>query len=179
MLRMTKNDIEFIKEVGRLKQTSDVENRNLVLQYRNGNKDAMTELMGGMIKFVSSLAKKQFLSYQGDLYTIHDLIAAGCLGIEKAIWNFDPNANTKFTSYAYWWILKMMYEEKKTWGSMCVSLDDPLEGINFYGSNAYDYADCSTLKDILSEEEVNERINLLRLKQRRKPKSEESDTETN
>lgn len=176
---MTKTDMDFIKEVGQLKQTSDVENRNLILQYKNGNKDAMTELMGGMIKFVSALAKKQYLSYQGDLYTIHDLIAAGCLGIEKAIWNFDPNANTKFTSYAYWWILKMMYEEKKTWGSICVSLDDPLEGINFYGSNAYDYADCSTLKDILSEDDVNERINLLRLKQKRKPKSEESDTEDN
>lgn len=172
---MTKIENDFIKAVGALHQTSDAENRDLVRQYKNGNKDAMTQLMGGMIKFVSMLAKKQFYSYQGDLYTVHDLIAAGCIGIERAVWNFNPDANTKFTSYAYWWILKMMYEEKKTWGSICISLDDPITGVNFYGGSPYDYSDCNTLKDTLNEDDVNERINLLRLKQKRVKKPKDGD----
>ena len=172
---MTKNDMDFIKEVGRLGQTDDLQNRALVIEYRNGNKDAMTQLMSGMMKFVCTLAKKQFAFYNGDMYTIHDLIASGCIGIEKATMAFNPEAGTKFTSYAYWWILKMMYEEKKTWGLGTISLDDPIEGINFYGSNGYDYADCHSLKDILSEDEVNERISLLRLKQKKKSKIKDGD----
>lgn len=172
---MTKTDMDFIKQVGKLKQTTDNENRDLVKLYLSGDKDALTNLIEGMLKMVSMMAKKQYYSYTGDMYTIHDLIAAGCLGIERATNNFDPNAKTKFTSYAYWWIMKMMYEEKKKWGMMCVSLDDPLSGAELMGFNPYDYSDCNTLKDILNEDDVNEQIALLRMKGKRKIKQKDGD----
>ena len=167
---MTKTDMDFIKQVGKLKQTTDNENRDLVNLYLSGDKDALTKLIAGMLKMVSMMAKKQYYSYTGDMYTIHDLIAAGCLGIERATNNFDSNAKTKFTSYAYWWIMKMMYEEKKKWGMMCESLDDELRGGELQGYNSPDYCDCHTLKDILIEDDVNERIALLRMKGKKKTK---------
>lgn len=162
--------MEFIKQVGKLKQTTDNENRELVKLYLSGDKDALTKLIAGMLKMVSMMAKKQYYTYDGDMYTIHDLIASGCIGIEKATNNFNPDAKTKFTSYAYWWIAKMMYEEKKKWGMMCISLDDPLNGAELMGFNPYDYSDCNSLKDLLNEDDVNEQINLLRMKAKKKTK---------
>lgn len=166
---MTKNEMTFIKEVGLLTETNDVENRQLVYNYVNGDKNSMTRLMSGMIKLICKLAKQQINSYEGDLYTIHDLISAGCIGLEKACWKFDPNANTKFSSYSYWWIIKYMYEEKKHWGIMDLSLDDPLP------PNLCMDAEYHTLKDILNEDEVNERINMLRMKAKKNINKEQID----
>ena len=39
---------------------------------------------------------------QGD---IEDLFQAGCIGLVKAYRKYDPTKNTKFTSYAYKYIL--------------------------------------------------------------------------
>jgi len=58
------------------------------------------ELVEGNLRFVITIAKQ----YQNQGLDFPDLIAEGNLGLMKAIRNFDWNKNTRFISYAVWWV---------------------------------------------------------------------------
>ena len=79
--------------------TSEQE-KSLIRQYREGNLDALGELLEGNIRFVVSVAK----NYQGNGLDIPELIAAGTEGLVKAAQNFDETQGFRFLAYAIWWI---------------------------------------------------------------------------
>lgn len=58
------------------------------------------EIIEGNLRFVITIAKQ----YQNQGLDFPDLIAEGNLGLMKAIRNFDWNKNTRFISYAVWWV---------------------------------------------------------------------------
>jgi RNA polymerase primary sigma factor len=67
---------------------------------RQGDQEAMQELVKRNLRFVISVAKK----YQNRGLPLSDLIGEGNVGLLTAARKFDPDQGVKFISYAVWWI---------------------------------------------------------------------------
>jgi RNA polymerase primary sigma factor len=67
---------------------------------RQGDPEAMHELIKRNLRFVISVAKK----YQNRGLLLTDLIGEGNVGLLTAARKFDPDQGVKFISYAVWWI---------------------------------------------------------------------------
>lgn len=67
---------------------------------REGDPEAMQELVKRNTRFVISVAKK----YQNRGLSLPDLIGEGNVGLLTAARKFDPDHGVKFISYAVWWI---------------------------------------------------------------------------
>ena len=72
------------------------ENERLLAEAKNGNEEAMKCLIELNLPLVSALTKK-FLN-RG--YEYEDIFQIGCIGLVKAVNNFDPEFNVKFSTYA-------------------------------------------------------------------------------
>lgn len=71
-------------------------NISLIMQARDGDKDALNRLIENNLPLVSSISKK-FLN-RG--YDYEDIFQVGCIGLVKAVNNFQPKFNVKFSTYA-------------------------------------------------------------------------------
>lgn len=71
-------------------------NLELLIKAKDGSKYALEELVKINMPLVSAISKK-FLN-RG--YEYDDIFQIGCMGLVKAINNFDPNFNVKFSTYA-------------------------------------------------------------------------------
>ncbi len=80
----------------KLKVISESTKRELLTEARNGNKNARTELINGNLKLVLSVIQS-FNSRGADC---NDLFQVGCIGLIKAVDNFDTNLDVKFSTYA-------------------------------------------------------------------------------
>jgi RNA polymerase sporulation-specific sigma factor len=72
------------------------DNISLIERSRNGDKTALNILIENNLPLVSAISKK-FLN-RG--YEYEDIFQIGCMGIIKAINNFDSKFNVKFSTYA-------------------------------------------------------------------------------
>ena len=72
------------------------DNDRLLLDAKNGDKDAMDKLIKLNLPLVSSISKK-FIN-RG--YEYEDIYQIGSIGLVKAIQNFDASFNVKFSTYA-------------------------------------------------------------------------------
>lgn len=68
----------------------------LFKKYKEGDKQAKEELINGNLKLVLSILKK----YNNRVDNMDDLFQIGCIGLIKAIDNFDTSFNVKFSTYA-------------------------------------------------------------------------------
>lgn len=80
----------------KLKVISESKKRELLAEARNGNKEARTELINGNLKLVLSVIQS-FNSRGADP---NDLFQVGCIGLIKAVDNFDMSLDVKFSTYA-------------------------------------------------------------------------------
>lgn len=69
--------------------------------------EARDKLIVSNLRFVVTLAKKLSKSHEH----IQKLISAGNLGLMTAVDKFDLSRNTRFLTYAAWWIRKEMMDE--------------------------------------------------------------------
>ena len=79
-----------------LKVLSNEEMNNLFFRLSCGDKKAKEELVNGNLKLVLSLLKK----YNNRTDNMDDLFQIGCIGLIKAIDNFDLSHNVRFSTYA-------------------------------------------------------------------------------
>lgn len=79
-----------------LKVLSNEEMIVLFNKYKQGDKFAKDDLINGNLKLVLSILKK----YNNRVDNMDDLFQIGCIGLIKAIDNFDTSFNVKFSTYA-------------------------------------------------------------------------------
>lgn len=94
---IAKNKVEITGiNTSEIKVLTDKEKKQLFIKYKNGDKNARNELVQGNLKLVLSILKK----YQNRTDNMDDLFQIGCVGLLKAIDNFDLKHEVKFSTYA-------------------------------------------------------------------------------
>ena len=79
-----------------LKALSNEEMTSLFQKFQKGEKDAKNRLFEGNIRLVLSILKR----FNTDENNINDMFQIGCVGLIKAIDNFDLNVGVCFSTYA-------------------------------------------------------------------------------
>ena len=80
----------------KLKVLTNEEMVDLFKKYKEGDKFAKEDLVNGNLKLVLSILKK----YNSRCDNMDDLFQVGCIGLIKAIDNFDLSFDVKFSTYA-------------------------------------------------------------------------------
>ena len=79
-----------------LKVLSDEEKRSLLLRSKAGDKKAREELICGNLRLVLSIVQR----FSGRRECMDDLFQVGCIGLMKAVDNFNTDLDVKFSTYA-------------------------------------------------------------------------------
>ena len=79
-----------------LKTLSNDEMNRLFIEMKNGSKEAKDKLVEGNLKLVLSILKR----FKTNANNINDMFQIGCIGLIKAIDNFDLSLNVCFSTYA-------------------------------------------------------------------------------
>lgn len=96
----------YFDEIKKCKQLTRQEEKNLSERIKNGDEDAVTELINANLKFVVNIAKM----YRKSGVPFSDLISEGNIGLIKAAKKFNSEHDVKFISYAVWWIKSSIQE---------------------------------------------------------------------
>jgi len=80
----------------RLKVLTDEEKHNLLLKTRAGDEQARKELINGNLRLVLSIVQR----FTGRRENLDDLFQVGCIGLVKAVDNFNVEMDVKFSTYA-------------------------------------------------------------------------------
>lgn len=91
---------KYLNDVSQEKMITAEDEVALAKRIKQGDQDALDELVRANLRFVVSVAKQ----YQGQGMQLPDLIAEGNLGLIKAAERYDESRGFKFISYAVWWI---------------------------------------------------------------------------
>ena len=79
----------------KLKVLKNEETAELLKKAKAGDKKAREELIKGNLRLVLSVIQK--FSNRGE--NVDDLFQVGCIGLMKAIDNFDTSLNVRFSTY--------------------------------------------------------------------------------
>lgn len=90
----------YYQDLRNCKPLTKEEERDLIKQAQTGNIQARNKIVKSNLKFVFDVAKK----YKGKGISLSDLISEGNNGLFIAIDKFDLTKDTKFITYAVFWI---------------------------------------------------------------------------
>ena len=91
------NKVEIASvNTAKLPVLTNKEKNELLVQIRNGNKEARERFINGNLRLVLSVIQR----FNGRGENIDDLFQVGCVGLIKAIDNFDTTLNVQFSTYA-------------------------------------------------------------------------------
>ncbi len=79
-----------------LKVLSDDEKKALLLRTKQGDENARRELISGNLRLVLSVVQR----FTGRRENLDDLFQVGCIGLVKAVDNFNIELDVKFSTYA-------------------------------------------------------------------------------
>ena len=88
---------------------SNKEKEELLREIKNGNKDAREKFVEGNLRLVLSVVQR----FSGRGENPDDLFQIGCVGLIKAIDNFDISLNLQFSTYAVPMIIRRNKEAFK------------------------------------------------------------------
>ncbi len=80
----------------KLKTLTDSEKRELLIKSRNGDEKAREALIDGNLRLVLSIIQR----FTNRRENLDDLFQVGCIGLIKAIDNFNTELSVKFSTYA-------------------------------------------------------------------------------
>ncbi len=83
-------------DTSKLTVLNESEKDQLLVKAKNGDKKAREDLIHGNLRLVLSVVQR--FSNRGE--TMDDLFQVGCVGLIKAIDNFDTSHNVRFSTYA-------------------------------------------------------------------------------
>ena len=72
------------------------EKDDLLVKIKNGDNEAREQFINGNLRLVLSVIKR----FNGRGENVDDLFQVGCVGLIKAIDNFDTSFNVQFSTYA-------------------------------------------------------------------------------
>jgi RNA polymerase primary sigma factor len=90
----------YLQEISRIPSIDADREKALGARAREGDREAMRELVEANLRFVVSFAKR----YRGCGLSFLDLINEGNIGLMEAAKRFDPEKDVRFLTYAVWWV---------------------------------------------------------------------------
>ena len=96
--------VAYLREIGSTPLLTYEQEQALTLRLLAGDKGARQQFIDANLRLVVSVARK----YLGRGVELLDLIQEGNIGLMHAVDKFRPDCNTKFSTYAYWWIQQAM-----------------------------------------------------------------------
>jgi RNA polymerase primary sigma factor len=99
--RSAANPLEiYLREIHRNPLLNREQERDLALRIQQGDAAARDEMIKSNLRLVVSIARH----YTGQGLSMLDLISEGNLGLVRAVEGFDPIHETRFSTYATYWI---------------------------------------------------------------------------
>jgi len=90
----------YLREINETALLSAEEEKELAHRIANGENDARDRMVRANLRLVVNIAR----AYTNKGLPIQDLIEEGNLGLLRAVEGFDPDMNTRFSTYASYWI---------------------------------------------------------------------------
>ena len=90
----------YLREINRTALLTADEEKELAYGVRSGDLGSRDRMVRANLRLVVNIAR----SYTGRGLPIQDLIEEGNLGLMRAVEGFDPTMNTRFSTYASYWI---------------------------------------------------------------------------
>src|SRR5262249_38997563 len=90
----------YLNEIGRYPLLTRAQEVQLAKRVQAGDPDARRRLIESNLRLVVSIAK----SYRSSSVELLDLVQEGTLGLMRAADRYDWRRDTKFSTYAAWWI---------------------------------------------------------------------------
>ncbi len=90
----------YLREINETPLLSADEEKQLAYRIEDGDSDARDRMVRANLRLVVNIAR----SYTGKGLGLQDLIEEGNLGLLRAVEGFDPTMNTRFSTYASYWI---------------------------------------------------------------------------
>ena len=90
----------YLREINETALLSADEEKQLAYKIEDGDSEARDRMVRANLRLVVNIAR----SYTGKGLGLQDLIEEGNLGLLRAVEGFDPSMNTRFSTYASYWI---------------------------------------------------------------------------
>lgn len=90
----------YLREINETALLSAEEEKNLARRISEGDTEARDQMVRANLRLVVNIAR----GYTGKGLALQDLIEEGNLGLLRAVEGFDPSMNTRFSTYASYWI---------------------------------------------------------------------------
>jgi RNA polymerase primary sigma factor len=90
----------YLREINETALLNADEEKQLAHRIENGDNEARDRMVRANLRLVVNIAR----GYTGKGLALQDLIEEGNLGLLRAVEGFDPTMNTRFSTYASYWI---------------------------------------------------------------------------
>src|SRR3984957_21195491 len=90
----------YLREINETPLLNAEEEKQLARRIEDGDSEARDRMVRANLRLVVNIAR----SYTGKGLALQDLIEEGNLGLLRAVEGFDPGMNTRFSTYASYWI---------------------------------------------------------------------------
>lgn len=90
----------YLREINETPLLTADEEKALAFRIRKGDAEARDRMVRSNLRLVVNIAR----NYTGKGLALQDLIEEGNLGVLRAVEGFDPTMNTRFSTYASYWI---------------------------------------------------------------------------
>ncbi len=94
----------YLREINETALLNAEQEKQLAYRIEDGDSEARDQMVRANLRLVVNIAR----SYTGKGLGLQDLIEEGNLGLLRAVEGFDPSMNTRFSTYASFWIKQSM-----------------------------------------------------------------------